>query len=131
MFSGYVASRWCKTCGVDFQQVTPTSILFFLGMIVLGTLLSLAPVKAIAGPGWRVIPLALIANVVLTVLLLSVIQLVSSVFQPLPKVCPRCKKNMEGGGSFYDFAMVPTLQEIAFFVIYLGIQIGAILRFRL
>ena len=94
-------------------------------MITLGTILSIGPVKAFASSTLWAVFLALSANVCLTILLLMAIGLITALLRPLPETCPACGKKMGGGGAFYDFCLVPTLQEIVFFVVYLGILIGA------
>ncbi|NIM52969.1 MAG: hypothetical protein GTO22_27655 [Gemmatimonadales bacterium] len=126
IFSGHFAMRSCAECDLRWGRVTPTSIMFYLGLLVFGIALSTQPMLAVVGPSSVAIAVALAANVVLLLGLLAGIDILKTMLVQLPEHCPKCGRELTKGGGFYDFRSIPTLHELVAMVGYFG----AILAFR-
>jgi uncharacterized protein (DUF983 family) len=121
MFSGHVASRSCQTCGITYSQVTPTSIMFFAGLMLAGLVFTFEPTTTLIASGWIAVPVWVIGNVGVVLGLVRLVTLAFYQMQPLPDTCPRCGEELAKGGGWYDFASLPTLQEVIAGVLYAGL----------
>ena len=124
LFSGMIAVRRCKDCGVAYSRVMPTSCLFCPVLLCVGTLCSMRPLGTLFGFNWWRVLLAIWANVLMLVVVFGGVDCIVKILRPLPEVCPKCGREMTKSGGFYDFSFVPTFQEIVGTAIYAALLVG-------
>ena len=124
IFSGAVAVRSCKDCGVEYDRVMPASPLFIVVLIGAGTLFSIRPLGAMLGHHWWRFPLAVLANVLVLVIVFGGVDWIEKKLRPIPDVCPKCGREMKKSGGFYDFSFIPAFQEIVGTAIYAMLLVG-------
>jgi hypothetical protein len=70
------------------------------------------PLATMLGRHWWLFAPATVANVLAVVIVFGGVDWIKMKLRPLPDVCPKCGREMKKAGGFYDFSMIPTLQEL-------------------
>jgi hypothetical protein len=125
VFSAYSEARGCTKCNYETERTFPTSFVFFIGLVVVGSLVVITDLATTLYPWkwwyWVVVPIAeFLALIALMVLLLWL----DMTIDPVPAKCPKCSAEIEfKGGAFHDFAMIPSPKELILLLIFAAVHV--------
>ena len=125
IFSGCYEERACVSCGDLRSRVTPTSLMFFMGLAAVGLAVISQAHGVILEARWWHWPVGLIGELVLTLTLLSVGLWLRDALLPMPDTCPSCSKPMVPTATgFFDFAFFPSPSEVILLVVFVGLHVA-------
>jgi hypothetical protein len=108
LFSGYTVFKGCTECDFEFSRTQPTSILFVIALVGMGTAVLLPGLAAVHGSRWWywvAVPIAELLAIFL--LMVSGIWLRDKMI-PIPAKCPRCSGEMESKGAGFHDGCLPS-----------------------
>ena len=112
-FSGSYQEKICIKCGHKMARSATTAILFWLMLLGIGVALVLPTVKSSFGGTWSPLLLTIAGEFVLLAVVVSIVGAISNLVRRIPPVCPECGGRWQRGASgFYDFSLIPTLDDI-------------------
>ena len=88
-------------------------------LLGLGVATVLPAVKSSFGGTWSPFLLTIVGELVLLAIVVSVIGATSNLVRRIPPTCPKCGGRWQRGTSgFYDFSLIPTLDDILIAVLF-------------
>ena len=113
LFSGTYQEKICIKCGHKMARSTTTAFMFWLMLLGLGVALMLPTVKSSFSGTWSPWLLTIVGELVLLAIVVSIVCATSNLVRHIPPTCPKCGGKWQRGASgFYDFSLIPTLDDI-------------------
>ena len=113
IFSGFYSQQQCTECEHTKGRTTPTSLLFFVALMALGTRLLMPVVADLFGAHWWVFVALSACELIVIVTAMILLVIVRDTLQGPLESCPRRSGTMVLKYSgMYDFGFTPTPVEL-------------------
>lgn len=123
-FSGRSYGGKCDDCGQEVSGSRSTAFLFWLALVALALAVMLPNMLKLLGNVWWVWALAIVGEIVVMGLVLALCALLWP-SDPLPAECHSCGgKISQTWTGFYDFGLIPGLDDIFIAVVFILAQVG-------
>jgi hypothetical protein len=125
VFSGFTSVRGCEECEYETMRATPTSILFFPALAILGTGFVVPGFSGVFGSRWWYWLAVPVAELLVIFLAMGALVWLRDRLHPFPASCPHCSgKVVSKGGGFYDFGCLPSALEFLLLILFVGAHLA-------